>query len=81
MEKKTYVSPRVEMVKMEVSDMMACSVNAGGDVNIGYGGNASEHDIIEAYSNKNGGWDIWLVLYEIEGMLYPFLGKGGILFC
>ena len=44
MEKKTYVSP---------------SVNAGGDVNIGYGGNASEHDIIEAYSNKNGGWDIW----------------------
>ena len=34
MEKKTYVSPRVEMVKMEVSDMMACSVNAGGDVNM-----------------------------------------------
>ena len=42
MEKKMYESPRMEMVKMEVSDMMACSVNAGGDVNIGYGGNASE---------------------------------------
>lgn len=54
-----YESPRMEMVKMEVSDMMACSVNADGDVNIGYGGNASDHDIIEAYSNKNGGWDIW----------------------
>ena len=38
MEKKMYESPRMEMVKMEVSDMMACSVNAGGDVNIGYGG-------------------------------------------
>ena len=45
MEKNMYVSPRVEMVKMEVSNMMACSVN--------------DHDIIEAYSNKNGGWDIW----------------------
>lgn len=56
MEKKMYESPRMEMVKMEVSDMM---VNAGGDVNISYGGNASDHDIIEAYSNKNGGWDIW----------------------
>lgn len=55
MEKKMYESPRMEMVKMEVSDMMACSVN----VNIGYGGNASDHDIIEAYSNKNGGWGIW----------------------
>lgn len=35
-----YVSPRVEMVKMEASDMMACSdsVSAGGGVNIGYGG-------------------------------------------
>lgn len=59
MEKKMYESPHMEMVKMEVSDMMACSVNAGGDVNISYGGNASDHDIIEAYSNKNGGWDIW----------------------
>ena len=49
MEKKMYESPHMEMVKMEVSDMMACSVNAGGDVNIGYGGNASDHDIIEAY--------------------------------
>ena len=39
-----YESPRMEMVKMEVSDMMACSVNAGGDVNISYGGNASDHD-------------------------------------
>ena len=38
MEKKMYESPHMEMVKMEVSDMMACSVNAGGDVNIGYGG-------------------------------------------
>ena len=61
MEKKMYVSPRVEMVKMEASDMMACSdsVSAGGGVNICYGGNASDYDIIEAYSNKNGGWDIW----------------------
>ena len=60
MEKKMYVSPRVEMVKMEVSNMMACSsLNAGGDMGIGYGGNASDHDIIEAYSNNNGGWDIW----------------------
>ena len=49
MEKKMYESPRMEMVKMEVSDMMACSVNAGGDVKISYGGNASDHDIIEAY--------------------------------
>ena len=30
MEKKMYESPRMEMVKMEVSDMMACSVNAFG---------------------------------------------------
>lgn len=54
-----YESPRVEMVKMEVSDMMACSVSAGDDVNIGYGGNASDNGIFEAYSNENGGWDIW----------------------
>ena len=49
MEKKTYVSPRVEMVKMEVPDMMACSVNVGGDVNNRAEGHALEHDIIEAW--------------------------------
>ena len=59
MEKKMYESPRMEMVKMEVSDMMACSVNAGGDVNISYGGNASFHEIIEGYLDKNGGRGIW----------------------
>ena len=46
MEKKMYESPRMEMVKMEVSDMMACSVNSGCDFNIVYGCNASYHDII-----------------------------------
>ena len=58
MEKKVYVSPAMETVQVEACDMMAQSVRSD-SLGMGFGGDASAMDIIEADGNKNGGWDIW----------------------
>ena len=58
MEKKVYVSPVVEAVQVEACDMMAQSVRSG-SLGMGFGGDASAMNIIEADGNKDGGWDIW----------------------
>ena len=58
MEKKVYVSPVVETVQVEACDMMAQSV-VSNSLGMGFGGDASAMDFIEADGNKDGGWDIW----------------------
>lgn len=61
MEKKRYVSPRVETVQLAAQSILAQSLNATGlgDDFKGYGGKASEHYIHQADANRNNGWDLW----------------------
>ena len=58
MKKEMYVTPAMETVQVEACDMMAQSVRSD-SLGMGFGGDASVKDIIEADGNKNGGWDIW----------------------
>ena len=58
MKKEMYVTPAMETVQVEACDMMAQSVRSD-SLGMGFGGDASAMNIIEADGNKNGGWDIW----------------------
>ena len=58
MKKEMYVTPAMETVQVEACDMMAQSVRSG-SLGMGFGGDASAMDFIEADGNKDGGWDIW----------------------
>lgn len=61
MEKKKYVEPRMEILRMETCEMMM--VVSGGvsanDLDIGFGGNAEEFGIMEAQTNRDNGWNLW----------------------
>ncbi len=59
MEKKSYVTPVVEEVELQGEVMMQARSLTASDAGIGFGGNASEHNIIEADANKNNVWDLW----------------------
>ncbi len=58
MKKEMYVTPVMETVQVEACDMMAQSVRSD-NLGMGFGGDASAMDIMEADGNKDGGWDIW----------------------
>ncbi|MCD8318036.1 MAG: hypothetical protein LUC45_03900 [Paraprevotella sp.] len=61
MKRKTYVTPQMESLDLQGTTMFACSgerVDAS-EIGIGFGGNASDSGVVEAYANRNSDWDIW----------------------
>ena len=58
MKKKQYIIPQTTVTMLQTVSLMAQSITSSGDVDIRFGGNASENGIDGADTNIDE-WDIW----------------------